>query len=196
MVRAPAGKPVGLSNERCACKNQIGMGCQPRQDATELVLERLTGQSKPFIQTADMEFGTLTEPEARSAYEWRTGNEVREIGWVESHIDNLGCSPDGLVGDSGLVEIKCPASHTHVNTLLNETIDKKYILQMQAQMLVCGRQWCDFVSFDPRLPAELQYWSKRVHRLPEEEMNTLEQDCTEFVAYVDDLEKRLREKMQ
>ena len=79
-------------------------------------------------------------------------------------IADFGASPDGLIGSDGLIEIKCPNTATHIDTLLTGAVPQKYVLQMQTQMACTGRQWCDFVSYDPRMPAEMQSWVKRVHR--------------------------------
>ncbi|HEX7767096.1 MAG TPA: YqaJ viral recombinase family protein, partial [Nitrospira sp.] len=106
-----------------------------------------------------------TEPQARAAYEFFVEAAVTEVGFVlhPTH-DFAGCSPDGLVGDDGMVEIKAPNTATHIDTLLGETIPEKYLKQMHWQMACCGRQWCDFVSFDPRLPATMQLYVQRVPR--------------------------------
>lgn len=131
----------------------------------ELICERLTGsQAERFSNTA-MQWGTDVEPQARAAYEFITDAAVSEVGFVPHQtIEMFGASPDGLVGDVGLIEIKCPNTATHIETLLNETVPAKYVTQMQVQMACTGREWCDFVSFDPRLPADLQIWISRLPR--------------------------------
>lgn len=134
----------------------------------QLAIERLTGQAQESYSSASMQWGTDQEPFARAAYEIATGQMVEECGFI-SHpmIANAGASPDGLVGDDGLVEIKCPNTATMIETLLTQKVPSKYITQMQMQMACTGRQWCDFVSFDPRLPAKAQLWICRVPRNPE-----------------------------
>jgi hypothetical protein len=98
-------------------------------------------------------------------YEFQTGLEVTETGFVPHPvIEGTGASPDGLVGDSGLIEIKCPNTATHIETLRGAAIDRKYVLQMHWQMICTGRDWCDFVSFDPRLSLAKQMHVRRVHR--------------------------------
>ena len=114
--------------------------------------------------SASMEHGVKTESQARQAYEVYSNNFVDKTGfWKHPSIKWLGCSPDGLVED-GLVEIKCPNSTTHVRYLWADEIPKEYYLQMQCQMWVTEREWCDFVSFDPRLPEKNRLFVKRCHR--------------------------------
>ena len=131
----------------------------------ELVAERLTGKSTPGFTSAAMQWGVECEPMARSAYETETGLIVTEVGFVDHPtIAMAGASPDGLVGDDGLIEIKCPETKTHIETLTSKKAPSKYIPQMQWQMACTGRQWVDFVSFDPRLPEHLMLEITRVDR--------------------------------
>lgn len=131
----------------------------------DLLLERLTGQPADSYRSADMERGQEIEPLAVAAYEARRDVLVEPVSFVpHPTIPNSGASPDGLVDADGLVEIKCPKSHTHLATLKGATIDRGYRLQMQWQMACTGRAWCDFVSFDPRMPAHLQLHVTRVER--------------------------------
>lgn len=131
----------------------------------QLVVERLTGVSVDSYTNAAMERGTELEPEARAAYEFQAGVTVKEAGFVpHPYIANTGGSPDGLVGDDGLIEIKCPNMATHLATVRSGEIARGYVLQIQWCMAVTGRQWCDFVSYDPRFPLELQLKIIRVPR--------------------------------
>ena len=131
----------------------------------ELALQRVTKALEPSYTNASMEWGTLTEPQARVAYEVATGNFVDQIPFMDHpKIKWFGCSPDGLVGDDGLIEIKCPNSPTHWSYIKADEPPNKYVIQMQAQMAVTGRKWCDFVSFDPRMPERSQLYIKRVPR--------------------------------
>jgi putative phage-type endonuclease len=144
-------------------KTKIGPSAGRANYLAELICERLTGQQADRFSNAAMEWGTVTEPHARAAYEFLTDAAVVETGLVDHpSIPMFGASPDGLVGDDGLIEIKCPNTATHIETLLSEAVPYKYVTQMQVQMLCTGRAWCDFVSFDPRLPPDLQIWIKRV----------------------------------
>lgn len=152
---------------------------------TDLVLERLTGNQQEFYQNEAMQWGTDTEPQARMAYEAFKCVLVDEMGFIDHHsIQYFGCSPDGLVGEDGLVEIKCPNSKTHISTLMSGKAPTKYIPQMQTQMAVMNRQWCDFVSFDPRLPEDLQLFVIRVNR-DDEYIAKLEEEVTAFLEEVE-----------
>jgi putative phage-type endonuclease len=131
----------------------------------QLVCERLTGQKADGFTNSAMQWGTETEPLARAAYESLKDVLVDEVGFVpHPSIIMAGASPDGFVGDDGLLEIKCPNTATHIETLLSQTVPNKYNTQMQFQMACTNRSWCDFVSFDNRLPEELQLFVKRIPR--------------------------------
>lgn len=131
----------------------------------ELLVERLTGQPVPTYSNAAMQRGSELEPEARVAYELLTGYEVEQIGFVPHPlIAQSGASPDGLIGADGLVEIKCPNTATHLDTLLQQAVPKNYLTQMQWQMACTKRDWCDYVSYDPRLPAHLSLYIARIER--------------------------------
>lgn len=159
---------------------------------TDLVLERLTGKQQEFYQNEAMQWGTDTEPQARMAYEAETSNLVDELGFIDHPtIANFGCSPDGVVGEDGLIEIKCPNSKTHLSTLLSGKAPSKYIPQMQTQMAVMNRQWCDFVSFDPRLPEDLQLFVIRVNR-DDEYIAKLEEEVSIFLEEVDETVTKLK----
>ena len=132
----------------------------------EIVCERLTGTYSDGIRpTQAMQWGTDTEPLARAAYEATTGNLVAEVGYVpHPDIAHFGGSPDGLVGDDGLTEYKCPNTATHLQSLLRGIVKKDYIYQMHGYMIITDREWCDFVSYDPRLPDEHSLYIKRFER--------------------------------
>lgn len=165
-------------------KTKTGWGASRANYAAQLIAERLTGVPADSYTNAAMQWGTDKEPEARAAYEFFASNPVETVGYIEHpFIAMSGASCDGFVGDDGLVEIKCPNTATHIDTLLGDGIDKKYITQMQWQMACTGRKWCDFVSFDPRLPAELQINIQRVVR-DEVMIATLEAEVVLFLAEV------------
>ncbi len=131
----------------------------------QLVCERLTGQVAESFTSAAMQHGTDTEPQARAFYEMESGNTVAECGFVDhTDLPMSGASPDGLIGDDGLVEIKCPQPAKHLALLTGANIDKGYLYQMQWQMECTGRAWCDFVSFSPAFPPDLQIEIRRVNR--------------------------------
>jgi putative phage-type endonuclease len=153
-----------------------------RDYATELVVERLTGQRVQKYVTAAMQWGDH-EPEARTAYERVTGISVEETGFIAHDTLLAGCSPDGLVDWDGLIEIKCPFnSANHIETLLNGMPDD-HRAQVQGQMWITGRQWCDFVSYDPRMPVELQLHVQRIQRDPSF-IADLEAKVTSFLQQV------------
>ena len=140
-----------------------------------------------------MQWGVDTEPQARAAYEFITDSTVEEVGFIDHPtIAMTGASPDGLVGTEGMIEIKCPNTATHINTLLTGKVEIKYFTQMQWQMACCDRQWCDFVSFDPRMPLEMQLWVFRVFR-DNEFIAELETNISEFLAELDEKITTLRQ---
>jgi putative phage-type endonuclease len=151
----------------------------------QLVTERLTGVPTETYSNAAMLWGTETEPQARAMYSFNEGAEVEETGFVpHPSITMAGASPDGLVGALGLVEIKCPNSATHISTLTGAAIERKYLLQMQFQLACTERQWCDFASFDPRLPIEMQLHVERVQR-DDALIEEIETEVRKFLAEVD-----------
>lgn len=169
-------------------KTKTGWGASRANYMAELIAERLTGASAPNFTNAAMQWGTEQEPEARAAYEFRTDSEVVSVGFVvHPHIADAGASPDGLIGSDGLIEIKCPNTATHIETILGQTVPAKYVTQMQFQMACTGRQWCDFVSFDPRMPESMRYFQKRVER-DDKLIAGLESDVSEFL---DELAKKI-----
>jgi len=158
----------------------------------QLVAERLTGEPTETFTNAAMQHGTDTEPQARAQYIMRTGQNVEQVGFVaHPTLAMAGASPDGLVGDSGLVEIKCPNTATHIQTLRGKEIDRKYLLQMQWQMICTGRKWCDWISFDPRMPDDLAFFCKRI--LHDAELaEEVTEAVTQFIADLDAMETELR----
>lgn len=159
----------------------------------ELALEILTGQRQEGFTNAAMQWGTATEPMARAAYESARNVFVVEVGLIDHpNIDMAGASPDGLVGDVGLLEIKCPNSATHIQTLRSRAPDGKYITQMQWQMACTERHWCDFVSFDPRMPDGLQLYIQRIDR----DSKVIEQLEAEVKKFRKELDSLVAELMQ
>lgn len=145
-----------------------GKGSAPSKTAEsymmELLAEKLTGESKPFFENDAMRWGTETEPQARAMYEVNNEfPEMKEVAFVE-HNESIGISPDGMVGDDGLLEIKCPTTITQLKRALSDDYAKDYYTQIQCQLWVTERQWCDFVSFDPRLNCSAGYLQQRVER--------------------------------
>lgn len=164
---ARAGKATASAIYKIMARTKTGYGADRANYHAQLVAERLTGRVADNFSNAAMQWGTDTEPMARAAYAEMIKDNVPEIGFLDHPAIHMsGASPDGLVGFDGLVEIKCPNTATHIATLTGAAIDRKYLLQMQWQMACAERDWCDFASFDPRLPAEMQLHVRRVNRDP------------------------------
>ena len=131
----------------------------------QLILEILTGNVVSGFTSVAMQHGIDTEAEARDVYTKTIWDAVTETDFVDHPtISRAGASPDGIVGSDGLLEIKCPSSGTHIQTLRRGTYDPKYFPQMQWQMACTGRKWVDFVSYDPRLPEAYRLFVDRVER--------------------------------
>lgn len=166
-------------------KTKTGISASRARYLGELVSERMTGVQADGYRSAEMERGNEVECEARDAYSFTTPLPLEAVAFVDHpRLTLSGCSPDRLVGTDGLVEIKCPATHTHIATLMSEAIEPDYLTQMQWQMACTGRSWCDFVSFDPRMPADLQMFVKRVPR-DASAIAILETEVEKFLAEVE-----------
>jgi len=160
--------------------------------AVELALQRLTGVLEESYTNAAMQWGVDKEPEARAAYESVEEVFVTEVGLIDHPtIPMSAASPDGLVGDFGLIEIKCPKSATHLATLRSGKPDMKYVYQMQWQMACTGRSWCDFVSYDPRFPEKHRLFMARVLR-DEKMIGELESQVLKFQQEVEEIVKDLK----
>lgn len=152
----------------------------------QLICERLTGEPVQTYKSAAMEAGTELEPQARAVYEMETGNDVAQCGFVpHPSLADAGASPDGLIGERGLVEIKCPEPTKHIKNLMGGTIDRAYVLQMQFQMECTGREWCDFVSFNPSFPPHLQLHIQRLEKDAEMQAEIMTA-VTSFIAEMND----------
>ncbi len=158
----------------------------------ELIAEILTGQSKPFFENDAMKWGTETEPQARAMYSVNNNFvDVKEVAFVE-HNDQIGISPDGLIGDDGLLEIKCPNTTTQLKRALSDDYSSDYKAQIQMQLWVTEREWCDFVSFDPRLECAAGYLQQRVMR-DEEYIEEMKTKVYAFIEKMNELIKQLTE---
>lgn len=152
----------------------------------QLVVERLTGTVEPSYPSAAMRWGIEKEPEARTAYRFYHDRHVAQVDFVlHPEMFMAGASPDGLVVDDGLVEIKCPNSATHIEMLRTRSISDRYQLQMLWQMACTGRAWCDFVSYDPRLPEALRLFVQRFER-DDGRIAVLEEGVRAFLAEIDE----------
>lgn len=160
---------------------KTGEAADRRNYRARLVVERLTGNPVETFSNAAMQRGTELEPMARLAYEDKTGNLVIESGFWKGGW--LGASPDGLINDDGLLEIKCPSLATHLE-YLKSGFPSTYQPQVQMQLWVTGRKWCDFVSYAPEYPEHLQLFIVRVNR-DEEYIKNLESEVTKFLEEVE-----------
>ena len=181
---ARLGKVTASRVADVIAKTKTGPSASRENYSTQLVLERLTNKQADSYTNAAMQWGTETEPMARQAYELKRGLFVNETGFVDHPtIEMSGASPDGLVGTDGLIEVKCPNSATHMETMLTQKVPAKYIPQMMWQMACTGRNWCDFVSYDPRFPENLQIFIERVEYDPTY-VRMLELEITQFLDEV------------
>lgn len=169
-----------------------GRGTSPSKTAEsymmELIAEILTGNSKPFFENDAMRWGTETEPQARAMYAVNNDFvDVKEVAFVE-HNEQVGISPDGLIGDDGLFEAKCPNTTTQLKRALSDSYSSDYKEQIQMQLWVTEREWCDFVSFDPRLNCGASYLQERVYR-DEEYISEMK---IKVYAFVDEMNARIK----
>jgi len=179
---ARIGKVTASRVADVVAKTKSGYSASRDNYMAQLVCERLTGKPAESFSNAAMQWGTETEPLARAAYEAKMDVLVDEVGFIDHpSIVNSGASPDGLVGADGLIEIKCPNTATHIDTLLSQTVPKKYADQIFWQMACTNRDWCDFVSYDPRLPPDLQLFIKRIPR-DDKYIQLLEAEVIEFLT--------------
>lgn len=180
------GKATASRIADVIARTKTGWGASRANYMAELIAERLTGVVVEGYTNAAMQWGKDQEPHARAAYEFLTNEAVEQAAFVaHPTIAMAGASPDGLVGADGLVELKCPNTATHLDTLLGAAIEGKYITQMLWQMACTGRAWCDWVSFDPRLPDAMQLYVQRVHR-DDKMIAELEQHVRDFLREVDE----------
>jgi len=191
---ARLGKVTASRVADVIAKTKTGYSASRDNYMAQLVCERMTGVQGESFTNAAMQWGTDQEPLARAAYEAAQDVLVDETGFViHPRIQEAGASPDGLVGMFGLIEIKCPNTATHIETILSDKVPGKYITQMQWQMACTERDWCDFVSFDSRMPEGLQLFIKRVKFDPIY-VKMLEYEIQEFLDELETKIKNLNER--
>jgi len=191
---ARLGKVTASRIADVMAKTKTGPSASRTNYHAQLVAERLSGSAADSFTNAAMQWGIDTEAQARIAYEFKHGIDVTETGFYDHPaIAMSGASPDGLAGSHGLVEIKCPNTATHIATLRGGTIERKYVLQMHWQLACTGREWCDFVSFDPRVPLEMQLFVQRVP-LDAALLSEIETEVTAFLSDVDEAVADLRSR--
>ena len=165
-----------------------------RKYMLELLTETITGNVTEHYVSVPMQFGIENEGLARTTYEMERGVEVEKIGYVRhASIPRCGASPDGLIGEHGLVEIKCPNTTTHLEYILSGEVPDDYKPQMMWQMACSGRAWCDFVSFDPRLPSDFWLFVMRYYR-DDKAIASMEADVTAFIAELNEMCERLQKR--
>lgn len=180
------GKATASRIADIIAKTKSGPSASRKNYHAQLVAERLTGTVEQSYTNAAMQWGNDKEPDARAAYAFlhADGFDVVTAEFIQHpSIIMSGASPDGYVGDEGMVEIKCPNTATHIETLLGKNVPSKYVTQMQWQMACTGRAWCDFASFDPRLPDRLSLFVRRVQR-DEAMIAELEEEVSLFLVDV------------
>lgn len=189
-----AGKATGSMAASVVAKIKTGEAAERRNYRVQLVTERLTGlpQDDGFINDA-MKWGTETEPFARMAYESKFGQMVREAGFAYLPELPVGCSVDGFIEGGGILEIKCPKSATHIKYLQGGKLPSEYEPQVLHNLWVTSEPFADFVSFDPRLPENLQLFHVRYQPTPEA-LKAYEDELMLFLVSVDELEKDLRQR--
>lgn len=189
---ARVGKVTASRVADVIAKTKTGVSASRSNYMAELIAERLTGTTGERFQNAAMQWGNDQEDAARQSYAFEHDQDVETVGFVDHPIIAMtGASPDGLVASEGLVEIKAPNTATHIETLISGTIPGKYQTQMLWQMACTGRVWCDFVSFDPRLPADMRLFVKRLPR-DDNRIAELEREVSAFLAETADKIEALR----
>lgn len=190
-----AGKVTASRVADVLSKIKSGESAGRKNYRMDLVAERLTGKPADSFTNSAMQWGTEQEPFARIAYETHKGLFVEQVPFVDHPtIEWFGCSPDGLVAEDGLLEIKCPNTTTHLEYLQDGKPPSKYIPQMMAQMACTGRKWCDFVSFDPRLPEDLQLFVVRLN-WDDAYIQEMEAEVKQFLNEVDATLSQLKRKL-
>lgn len=179
------GKVTASRMADLIAKTKTGWGASRANYMAELLVERLTGMPTEGYTNAAMQWGNEQEPAARSTYEFMRDCAVELAGFTDHpKIAMSGASPDGLIGGDGLIEIKCPQPATHIETLQGAAVPSKYIAQIQWQLACTGRAWCDWVSFDPRMPANMQLFVQRIER-DDKHIAELEAHVSVFLAELD-----------
>jgi putative phage-type endonuclease len=159
------GKITASRIKDVMAKTKTGPSASRKNYASELALERMSGERKEGFTNGAIQWGIENEPFARAAYELLTRFMVDEVGYIpHPSIERSGASPDGLVGEHGVLEIKCPNTSTHIEWAVAGKVPAEHVLQIQWQLACTGRAWCDFVSFDPRMPEDQQLFIRRLFR--------------------------------
>lgn len=187
--QARLGKVTASKISDVMAKTKNGYAASRQNYMAQLICERLTEKPTESYSNAAMQRGTELEPKARRCYELENLCKVREVGFIpHPTIENAGASPDGLVNDDGLIEIKCPNTWTHLEFMQSLKPKREYILQMQWQMICTGRKWCDFVSYDDRLPENLSFKCVRIYH----DAVLAKEIETEVIKFLQELDDRIK----
>jgi putative phage-type endonuclease len=189
--KARLGKVTASRVADILAKIKSGESASRRNYKIQLVSERLTGEKQETYINQAMQDGIDREFYARERYVQQFG-EVEEVGFIQHPTLEAGASPDGMVGEDGIIEIKCPMGTTHTETLMSQDVPSKYMPQIQFQLLCTGRKWCDFVSYNPMFPEHLQVFVKRVEA-DQDYQKELEAEVKQFLSEVDDVINKLKE---
>lgn len=190
--QARLGKVTASKVADVMAKTKSGYAASRDNYMAQLVVERITNCQVVTFTNAAMDWGVQQEPFARAAYEIKKGVVVEEVGFIDHpRLPNAGASPDGLVGEQGMVEIKCPNTATHIETLLSKEVPWKYYAQMQWQMACTGRLWCDYVSYDPRMPENTQLFIQRVYR-DADNIDLMEKEVVKFLVELGEKVEKLK----
>ena len=185
---ARLGKVTASKVADVIAKTKTGYSASRDNYMAQLICERMTGQKQESFTNTAMEWGTATEPLARAAYEAHANVLVNEIGIIDHpFLPMCAASPDGLVDIDGMLEIKCPNTATHFDTLLSGFVPAKYIPQMQWQMACAGYDFVDFISYNPNFPDHLQLFVKRLDR----DNNYIRELETEVSAFIAEIEQQI-----
>lgn len=198
-LQARAGKFTASRMAELVATTKSGYAASRKNYLAELLIERMTGEPTEHFRSKEMEWGTEHEPEARALYQLKHDVDVYTVGFIQHPtMDYAGASPDGLVGTEGGVEIKCPNTATHIETLRTGKVPKKYQLQSQWVMECAEREWIDYVSYDPRMKdSRLVMYVQRVRRDDDaiawlrEEVEKAEAELSAMVAEMEQLAEEI-----
>lgn len=184
------GKATASRFKDILAKIGKGEAAARRNYRAQLVVERITGKTPDRFTSVAMVWGQETEDLARLMYSLKTGNKVTQVGFIEHTTLAAGASPDGLTPKLGCVEIKCLNTANHIEVLKTQNILPEYVPQVQGQLWIAARKWCDFVSFDPDMPDNAQLFIQRIYR-DEDYIAKLETEVTRFLEETDAEEQML-----
>ncbi|WP_375667890.1 MULTISPECIES: lambda exonuclease family protein [unclassified Bartonella] len=196
--QARLGKVTASNIYSVLSKTTKGLPTSKYEDyKIKLMTERLTGETSPYYETEDMRWGIEHEDDALREYGFIYDADITKCGFIQHPtIEMAGASPDGLIGEDGLIEVKCPRSVTHMRFCIGDEIKPEYHAQMQFQMACTGRKWCDFVSYDPRFTGEFFHLRMKVKRIlrDDQQIEQINQAVETFLAEIQREIKQLSTK--